>query len=132
MNPSKMGEFEIYMRKGACYGTCPYYELRINEAGIALLDGKQHLPHIGIHEKEIPYEQLQELVRAFEEENFFDLNDTYMEDIPDIQTIVIRYQKQDRKKEIAFNMGYPKALENLVKRLSEIGESETGWEAVKE
>ncbi len=98
--PTDLSDLEIYMEKTACEGPCPVYSVRIKGDGTVNYNGKTCVNVVGEQTNQLSQEEVQKLVEAFYENDFFALEDRYVEDIQDIPAILIRFTLQDRTKQV--------------------------------
>ena len=61
----------IQLSRSECFGECPSYTVTISGDGRVIYWGYQFVPTVGTVEKQIQEDQLQQIVAAFEEANFF-------------------------------------------------------------
>jgi hypothetical protein len=66
----------ITMERGICYGPCPVYEVTISGNGTVIFDGKKNVRE-GVFVYAVPQEDVQRLVEAFYDLDFFSLNHEY-------------------------------------------------------
>lgn len=119
------------MKKGACFGTCPVYTLRIYNNRYTEFVGKKHTNLIGTHSKEISKEQYESLVTGFDEADFLNLEDAYQSNIPDLPAIKLSYHKDGTKKTIVGKRERPEVLHKLQFQLEKIVQEE-GWTKVSD
>ena len=117
----------IKMKKGACFGSCPVYDLRIYNNRYVEYVGKRHTNKIGGHGKTLSKDAYKQLLKAFDDSDFFTFDEFYPSDIPDLPTCKITYQKGDLTKTIAGKRERPEAIHKLQHQLELIAESKDGW-----
>lgn len=78
----------ITLSRGACYGTCPIYEIAIHGDGTVLYDGKDFVVTKGKQKAQIPHASLVTLVDAFRKADYFSLADGYVSGVTDNPTYV--------------------------------------------
>jgi hypothetical protein len=78
----------ITLSRGACYGTCPIYEIAIQGDGTVLYDGKANVRTKGKQKTQIPHASLVTLVDAFRKADYFSLADGYVSGVTDNPTYV--------------------------------------------
>lgn len=123
-------ELEIFVQKGGCYGDCPAYDLRVNEAGMLLLDARKHVGREGMFQKKLLPEQMDRLLRLVHSADFESMREFYLENIPDLPATVISVRKDDWKKKIVYDMDYPEGLAEVDAYLTELATDSLGWEPV--
>lgn len=67
----------ITLERGACFGTCPVYVLKIYEDGKVEYDGKEFVKVTGKANGQITKDALQALIREFEKIDYMNLDDRY-------------------------------------------------------
>jgi hypothetical protein len=67
----------ITLERIGCYGTCPVYKLAISADGKVVFEGKAFVKKAGRAEDRITSSQLSELIRAFNNADYFSLKDSY-------------------------------------------------------
>ena len=67
----------ITLMRTNCFGGCPTYTLSINAEGTVLYDGRTDVKQKGEVKSRISHEKLKELIAAFKEINYFDLQGRY-------------------------------------------------------
>ena len=107
----------ISMKRTACYGTCPVYELRIYSDHMATLTAEEHLELEGDYSAKISDETYQGIVDAFNASDFFDFEDEYTSNMSDLPTTFIYYSDLRRSKKIRDYYGSPEELRQLEDRV---------------
>ena len=67
----------ITLMRTNCFGGCPTYTLSINAEGTVLYDGRTDVKQKGEVKSRISHENLKELIAAFKNINYFDLQGRY-------------------------------------------------------
>ena len=78
----------ITLSRGACYGTCPIYEIAIHGDGTVLYEGRDYVRTKGKKEMQISHSSLVELVDTFRKVDYFSLADRYVAGVTDNPTYV--------------------------------------------
>lgn len=120
----------ISMEKEACFGTCPAYSFKIYEGGYCSFEGKQNSYKMGTHSLTLSKEKYKEVKKAFETVDFFQYQDFYESNIPDLPTVKISYRKKNQVKSVTGKRERPDAVHKLQFILEEIAESKTGWKVI--
>ncbi len=116
----------IEMEKGPCYGNCPVYQLTIYTDRTATFRGERFTNKNGLWTKKLALAEYDRLVQAFREANLWKYPSAYKSNIPDLQTVTLRYYEEDRSKEVIGKDGRPEsilALEEMAERVANSG----GW-----
>ena len=114
--PSKI----IEMKTSACFGRCPVYEIGIDEAGNCFYSGLAHVVKLGKYKRQISKDELQQLIRSFDENQFWSMKDEYVANVADLPTISICCVKDGKNKCIKDLIGAPKSLKVLEKLIESV------------
>jgi hypothetical protein len=106
------------MKKTACYGTCPVYEIQIYSDLTVYLSGERHLDQIGNFKSTLTNEKFEYLKSQFRDIDFFELEDKYWEAYTDLPTTYVYFSDQEREKKIEDYVGAPQKLKNLEKEIA--------------
>jgi len=117
---------EIQMDKNPCFGSCPYYTLTIYEGGVVSFEGKRDVEKLGLYTKKLSNKEYKGIKHAFEGSNFFELNDNYPSDLPDLPKTAISYHKNGKSKTVTGDIARPQIVLSLDSLLSQVAESD-GW-----
>jgi len=69
----------ITLERTACFGVCPVYKISIYDDGRVEFEGKEFLKKVGKAEDKISKSALEDLIRAFEKIDYYNLDDIYGE-----------------------------------------------------
>lgn len=105
----------LSLSKTACFGECPVFTLKIYNNGLAVLDGKKFLRHIGLYEMMLTSEEMKALIKTCDEGELFALKDDYTERVMDIPTTTLVYNRDGKTKKISGNMKFPVGFKSVVK-----------------
>ena len=120
----------ISMEKTPCYGRCPNYAITIYGDGKAEFLGKRFVDSIGTFEKYFSIEDVKSLVKAFEEANFFGLQDEYTARVSDMSTVYVSFTQNGKTKKIKDYYNAPELLKQLEKMIEKMAFS-TGWKRIE-
>lgn len=104
------------LKKTACYGTCPVYELKIYNNRIATLHAEEFLDIQGAYFTKIDKEIYNALIEDFSKSAFFDFKNEYIHNISDLPTTYITF----REKTIKDYYGSPEQLKELERTLASL------------
>lgn len=110
----------LVMKRTACLGTCPVYEVKIDAAGNVVYKGVEYVPYIGEKKFKLTQEDLQQLQQMVRKADLFKYKDKYYDNITDLPTTYITYYEGERKKEIMDYYGAPASVRAFEKKLQEI------------
>jgi hypothetical protein len=123
------------LQRTGCYGTCPIYKLQIYGNGNAVYEAGRFSkvkPKLGIYEKQLSRETINDLVKTFEEAKFWDLQNEYTDNVSDLPTTYITFKNNGKSKRITDYYNTPPQLKRLEGILDAIIASEDGWVLTKE
>jgi hypothetical protein len=95
----------ITLSRGACYGTCPIYEIAIHGDGTVLYDGRAYVRTKGKKKAQISHAALVQLVDAFRKADYFSLADRYVSGVTDNPTYVSSISFDGRSKSVLDYVG---------------------------
>lgn len=113
----------ITMEKTVCFGTCPVYQIRIYNNGLAEYSGEMHVRKIGQYRRQLPSETISELIRSFERADFYALKDEYVADVTDLPTTYLTFQHNGKFKKVKDLIDAPQQLIDLENQVAAIAES---------
>ncbi|MDF1699007.1 MAG: DUF6438 domain-containing protein [Saprospiraceae bacterium] len=79
------------MSKGACFGRCPVYELKIYHKGYVTFLGLQNTKNLGLFERKLSKQDYKDVIKAFEKLDFDKYPDNFDSRIPDLPEIKIGF-----------------------------------------
>ena len=107
----------IELKRTPCYGSCPVYTAKINKNGKGLFEGVENVEKIGRFSFSLSQDELMEFENAFLQVDFYQLRNIYMEQVSDLPTTYITYNKDGRRKKIMDYYGAPTTLRTLENRI---------------
>ena len=112
--PVPQEELVIRLERTACFGKCPVYSLMIKGDGSVIYSGVDFVKIKGIQETTISAEAMDELLQAFDDAEYFLLNDSYTafgkSDMPSAYTSI---SIGDNTKSVKHYLGDNKAPKKL-------------------
>ncbi len=112
-----------------CEGTCPVYNVTIFTTGKAIFTGMHYVSKTGKHEKKFEKEEVETLVKAFDDANFVNFKDEYPSPIIDAPSTDLSYSLFGKIKKIKNVRNGPKELIEL-KTLVEAYANSKDWKVV--
>jgi hypothetical protein len=103
------------IKKTACYGLCPVFEIKIFSNGLALYNGEKHTTRLGLYEAYLLQSEIDDLMAKADTVNFFQLASAYPSEgrsLNDLPNTVTYLKKESQEKEIVNNHGAPRALKS--------------------
>lgn len=122
-------DFELFITRTGCFGQCPVYELYVDSSGLVRYQGHNNVSHVGRYQKQLSQRQMQALVVAIEEADFFAFAGTYDDGATDLPTVITEVEMKGKRHKV-INRSGPKELGKLQDRLDAIIGDE-GYEPVK-
>jgi Domain of unknown function (DUF6438) len=116
----------IALERTACRGTCPIYKLTIEGNGTVIYEGQDFVKVKGRQTASLSSAQIQDLVSAFEQANFFMLTDYTHEDTTDSPSAITSITLNGKTKTVNHYYGdnsAPQALFDLESKIDEITNS---------
>ncbi len=132
-DPKALSEDEaiISMSKGACFGSCPVYTIKIYDKGYCTFEGKNNVDRMGKYGKQLSKDIYKDILAQFEESGFHTLEDYYESNIPDLPSVSMAYQKDGVLKEIVGKRERPEILHKLQFSLERIAMIKEGWTLIE-
>ena len=115
----------ITIEREVCFGSCPAYTARVSDDGTVGYKGIDFVKVKGKKRYKIPKDKVQELVKAFEQINYFTLKDKYEADengmsYTDLPTTTTSITVNGKYKKVVNYYGAPKELDELENKIDEI------------
>ena len=110
----------ITIQRSSCFGYCPVYSAEIHADGEVVYVGKSDVKEIGERRFKISPEKVQQLIKAFEQVDYFSLKDKYDADVTDLPTTTTSICLDGKKKKIVNYYGAPKKLAELEHKIDVI------------
>ncbi len=124
----------VAMKRSACFGKCPVYEVRFYTDGTIEYIGKMNVSRIGHFRARMRPEEVEALRQKIHEVGFWDFSPSYPDDgtiVTDLPTTTITVRVGDMMKEVREKHGAPRALKDFERYLDALLEGRT-WEQVLE
>ena len=127
-NPTEnvFSDLVITMERTACFGTCPIYKLTIEGNGTVIYEGQDFVQVKGEQSASLSSAQIQDLVSAFEQAQFFTLTDYINKDRTDSPSVITSITLNGKTKTVNHYDGddsAPQALFDLESKIDEITNS---------
>lgn len=110
----------IAMSKGPCFGTCPVYDLTIKGNGEATLVAKKFMDYEGTFNRTLNQDEVDALIGAFLDANFFDFEEAYTANVTDLPTTWITFTHNGRTKKVKAYYDIPASLVRLIDQVHAI------------
>lgn len=122
----------LKLMTNACFGKCPMYALTLYNNGKAEYVGRANVDKMGTFTKQIPTEDVANLIKKFNEAKFWEMDDRYISDLSDTQKILITQFRNDKSKTVTGDHVRPESLKNLQKLMELIANNKEGWTKTKD
>ena len=93
----------ITLRRGACFGTCPIYQVTLNADGTATWDGEQFVDRIGHYEGQVDITDYGRLAEFIKRADFFDWEPEYLADVTDLPDYILTVVADGKTKTVRQN-----------------------------
>ena len=117
----------IEISKGACFGTCPVYDFKIDGLGKATFKGKAFVKREGDFVKQFSAEETNAIFDSFKRADFWSFENEYTAAVTDLPTVWLSFYFMERSKKIRCYYDVPVKLVNLGKEVEALALSEGGW-----
>ena len=121
----------IEVKRTACFGRCPVYTIKIQGTGKVWYEGKANVEKMGRYEKQITQDEVNVLIKAFEDAKIWELQDEYTAKVTDFPTTYVSFSLNGKIKKIKDYYGAPQILKYLEKRIDDIANSGE-WKKISE
>jgi len=122
----------VKMTKNPCFGKCPVYTLTLFNNGKAEYVGQANVDKMGTFTKQIPTEQVADILRRLNAAKFWEMNDKYISPLADTPKIIISQFRKDTFKTVRGDNERPQALLDIEKTLVDIATNAEGWTKIKD
>lgn len=115
--PQANDDVTIALARGACFGFCPIYRVRIDGAGNVTYNGERFVNVTGEQHARIPVTDVQALLRRFDEIRFSRLRDSYRANVTDLPTYTVSLTRDGVTKTVVdyggTGAGMPESVRDL-------------------
>lgn len=122
--------FFASINRGACYGKCPIYAMRIYSDGFVELTGTRFMEPIGEYTGKISKTQIQSFIDKANEIGFFALEEVYDSPVTDIPAITTSIVINGKQKTVMRRVGYPERIREFENLFDELLTT-VKWQAVE-
>lgn len=126
----------ITLERSQCYGQCPAYKLMVKSDGAVLFEGLAFTKVEGNAEDKISGEKINQLIKAFENADYFNLNGKYgtqnCYQWTDHDSATTSIQINGKKKEIDHYQGCKEGSEKFKEELSKLTDLENKIDEIVE
>jgi Domain of unknown function (DUF6438) len=117
------GPIEITIKRTACFGTCPEYDVVIRDDGTVTYNGRSYVRIPGQHTWKIDPAAVRALAREMQDAGYFDLQDKYSVMVTDNPTTYTSLTIGGRTKKVMDYIVGPPKLKDLEKRIDAVSDA---------
>jgi ankyrin repeat protein len=110
---------KITLNRTGCFGTCPSYKVEVHGDGSVLYEGHGDVTFTGSHHGLVPQANVIELVKLFEQADYFSLADDYTASVTDNPTQTTSIEMDGRRKELVDYVGLAAGMPLSARKLEE-------------
>lgn len=129
-NDQKSDTLVFSIRRTACFGTCPTYDIYVYESGFATYEGKVHVDRIGLYQTRVGKATLETLLQEAESVDFFDMKAEYDSPVTDLPSTFITVARNGETKQVKGRVDPPAGFKKLAARAEELL-LDLDWRSVK-
>jgi ankyrin repeat protein len=119
---------KITLARTGCFGTCSSYKVEVRGDGSVLYEGHGYVTFTGVHRGLVPQSNVIELVKLFEQADYYSLRDEYRSSVTDNPTQMTSISIDGRQKQVVdyvgLSAGMPLAVEQLELAIDRLSGSE--------
>ncbi len=90
----------VTLDRGPCFGACPDYSVTIEGDGTVTYEGRNFVPTQGTVTTSVTVEEVRQLVAAFDDADFFTLDDDFTVNATDLPTVITTLSIGGRTKSV--------------------------------
>ncbi len=106
-------DIKIEMTRGACFGKCPIYTIKVYEGGYTTLDASRFTKAMGKFSKKISKKEYKSLVTAFDAANLYQYPEVFENSIADLPLVSMIYNGDQGRKIVRGKDERPTTLKEL-------------------
>jgi len=111
----------IEYRRGACFGTCPIFNLKVYQDGRATYEGKNFVDMIGFYYTNFDKKDMDNIMSIAESIRFFEMQDEYdNKGITDLPSTYFSLSKDGKVKQVKNRYQGPKELKQLYEAMDQL------------
>lgn len=103
----------FFMKKTACLGQCPVYDLEIKHSGEASINARHFLPFEGKFNSSFSQPELDSIKSLIQACDYFNLEKSYDSPITDVPSTITEIHLDDKSNRVKNRYKGPKALSSL-------------------
>jgi hypothetical protein len=129
-NTALRGLTSVMMRRGACFGKCPEYQLTVNSNGLVEYNGYRNTTPMGVYQKNIGTAKAQAMLKSFMDYRADTCVTLYTSRIADMPGLSFTLT-QNGKKQLIGNAHFgPRFLVDLSEEMDALGKVDNTWKKI--
>lgn len=108
----------IVLKRGACYGTCPSYDVVVSTGGIEF-DGHSCVAALGKHAAPVDGNEVRKLASKFVAADFYSMDTEYEATVTDMPAYVLSIQVDGQEKEVTDYVGRWVGMPTIIEELED-------------
>ena len=121
----------ITMKRTACYGTCPQYEIAIYKSGLIQYNGKAFVDRLSCFQAVLNPNTIIEIKLYLESINFFQLDTAYISPVTDIPSVITEVNLDNKKHRIVDRLNGPRDLKKIYSLIDSVYANVPEWKKCK-
>ena len=121
----------IKMKRTACYGTCPQYEISIYENGLIKYNGKAFVDRLSCFQAVLNTNIIMEIKLHLESINFFQLDTAYISAVTDIPSVITEFNLDNKRHRVVDRLNGPRELKKIYSLIDSVYANVPEWEKCK-
>ena len=116
------------IQRGACFGTCPIYTMKIYNSGYVILNGIRFIDKIGTHSTTLSKQNMLTFIEGAMNIGYMELEDDYDNiHVTDLPAVITSIVINGKRKTVRRRYNYPKGILSFEKLFDDLLDSEK-WE----
>tara|TARA_B100000902_G_C27134971_1_gene825560 strand:- start:459 stop:830 length:372 start_codon:yes stop_codon:yes gene_type:complete len=115
------------MKRTACYGTCPQYQVSIYNNGDVKYEGLNFVEKIGCYSSSISRNKINNIKDQINNVNFFSLDSVYNAPMTDVPSVILEVNLDCKSFQVVDRFNGPKGLKEFQKFIDLIVNSIMQW-----
>ena len=121
----------IKMKRTACYGRCPQYEISIYNNGLIKYNGKAFVDRLSCFQAVLNANIIMEIKLHLESINFFQLDTAYISAVTDIPSVITEVNFDNKRHRIVDRLNGPRELKKIYSLIDSVYANVPEWEKCK-
>lgn len=117
----------VMISRGACYGRCPIYSVKIMPDGLIQYYGKRFVKYPGMYEKQLDPKEVTDIFEHFQTYRIDTSKDNYTSHVADLPTLTVEYSRNGEKRTITNANFGPGALRMIAEEIDALAQVDETW-----